>query len=91
MKYRITKILSTMFLFGIALGLSGCDTLKSVTNVIGGCPIPAQYDVHKPDPKDFVAVDPSGHEQEVADGRHVSKQDVDDFNGFHDYVAAKCK
>lgn len=91
LKYQIMRAAAALFMVGAVLGLGGCDTIRGVTNVIGGCPIPAQYDVHKPDPKDFVAVDPQGHASEVADGRHQAKQDVDDFNGFHDYVASKCK
>lgn len=90
MKFRIFKTLSFLFVLGSAIGLSGCDTIRAA-NVLGGCPIPAKYDVHKPDPKDFTAVDPQGHASEVADGRHQAKQDVDDFNGFHDYVATNCK
>lgn len=90
MTYRINKILSALFVLGVALGLSGCGTTGPI-NVLGGCPIPAQYDVHKDGPKDLVVVDPQGHAQEEATQRHEHKQLADDFNAFHDYVATKCK
>lgn len=82
------------FLLGVWLmafaSLAGCSFLP--TNVLGGCEIPAQYDVHKPDPKDVPAGSTVKQFVEAAAADHAQhKTDVNDYNGFHDYVATNCK
>ena len=60
-------------------------------NVIGGCEIPAKYDVTKTVPGDLPAGTKAKAFTEAATAeRGQHKIDVDDFNGFHDYVKTKC-
>lgn len=84
----VKQLAITVMLAMWSMGLSGCGT---VSNVIGGCEIPAQYDVVKTGPADLTAVDPKGHAEQEAAERHGAKQDAEDYNGFHDYVKTNCK
>ena len=72
----------------LAILLGGCTT----TNVLGGCEIPAQYDVTKKVGPDLSAGTKSKAFAEAATqerGQH--KLDVDDFNGLRGYVQANCQ
>ena len=70
--------------------LAGCASAP--VNVIGGCEIPAQYDVVKTVGPDLPAGTHSKAFAEAATAeRGQHKQDVDDFNGFHNYVQTQCQ
>jgi hypothetical protein len=74
-----------------AASLGGCSSMPSI-NVLGGCEIPQAYDVHKPDPADVPTGTTIKSFVEAATADHAQhKQDVNDFNGLHDYVATNCK
>ena len=87
-KYYATRTALWLFLIGWSIGLVGCGT---VSNVINGCELPAQYEVVKNGPADLTAVDLKGHFEQEAAERHEHKQDADDFNGLHDYVKKNCQ
>jgi hypothetical protein len=77
------------FLFFWSIGLISCGT---TTAVLGGCEIPTQYDVVKAEPNDVAANATVKEFTLAATKDHAQhKIDVDDFNGFHDYVKANCK
>jgi len=87
---RIAFLVSAVLWLLIALALSGCATAP--VNVIGGCEVPAQYDVTKSVGPDLPAGTKSKAFAEAATGeRGQHKQDVDDFNGFRKYVKDSCQ
>lgn len=71
----------------LLIALGGCAPV----NVLGGCEIPAQYDVTKKVGPDLPAGTKSKAFAEAATAeRGQHKLDVDDFNGFRGYVQANC-
>lgn len=67
-------------------GVSGCQTA-----VIGSCEIPQQYDAKKTVPGDLPpGTTAKGLAEAATAERGQHKLDVDDFNGFHDYVRDNC-
>jgi hypothetical protein len=77
-------------IIALALLLAGCGTAP-VVNVVAGCEIPSKYDTVKTTPADLPPGTTSKAFAEAATrerGQH--KTDVDDFNGFHDYVKTNC-
>lgn len=73
----------------LAFGTFGCASTPPV-NVIGGCPVPAQYDVIKTTDH-LTKVDPKGHAAEEASERHKHHMDDDDYNAFVAYVKENCQ
>jgi hypothetical protein len=75
----------------IALFLSGCGSMPPPV-VFGHCEIPQAYDYVASGPDDLpeVLTPIQKHLQDDLAERHEHKTVADDFNGFHDYVKAKC-
>lgn len=72
-------------------GIFACSACTDV-NVIGGCEVPAHYDVTKTVSADLPAhttVKQFAAAATAERGQH--KIDVDDYNGFLGYVKAKCQ
>lgn len=70
----------------LILALAGC-----ANPVIGSCEVPQQYAQHKTVPGDLPPGTTAKQFAEAATAeRGQHKKDVDDFNGFLDYVETRC-
>lgn len=86
-KYRIFAAALWLIPFG---SLIGCGVVPT-PNILGGCEMPARYDVVKTGPVDLTEAALQAHIEQEAAERHAHKTDANDFNGLHDYVRDNCK